>query len=113
MPTELEDAIKDSTKVINIALNDEDGAAATPTLAKWKLTDEKGTVINSRSEVTISPLSESMDVVLKGPDLSFQATENDIAYRRFIVWGTYNSDLGAGLPFYGSATFKVVDPAAS
>ena len=114
MPTELTpDAVKSSTFAINIVVKDEDGSAIIPATAKWKLTDEEGTVINSRSEVPISSPSESMDVVLSGNDLSFQTSENDIAYRRFIAWGTYNSDLGTGLPFYGSTTFRVVDPAAS
>jgi hypothetical protein len=43
-----------------IAFLDEAGAAMTPTLLHWKLTDMQGNVINPRSQVDVESLSTSL-----------------------------------------------------
>jgi hypothetical protein len=60
----------------------------TPTTMLWKLTDEDGTVINSRTSVSIAAPGTTNAVTLTGDDL---AISNVRKIRRFFtVWGTYN-----------------------
>lgn len=103
------EAVEESTLAIVISFTDEDGNAETPATANWTLTDDDGDVINSREEVTISSLDTSVTVVLSGDDLALQSGESGSAVRRFVVQGTYNSDLGNGLPMIDSVAFPVRD----
>jgi hypothetical protein len=73
------EAVEESTYVITLAFANKAGAAVTPDSATWTLTDGAGTVINSRSGVTIAPLAASVDVVLSGLDLAMQAGETGYA----------------------------------
>ena len=88
-------AIEESTYVVTCAFANEDGDAVTPNSANWSLYDTKGNAINSRSGVSISPLSTSVDVVLQGDDLPYTHDGTLI----FVVAGLYNSSLGNDLAF--------------
>lgn len=89
-------ATERATYVIDVSFTNEAGVAVVPTAATWTLTDRAGTVINSRSAVSISPLASSVSIVLQGADLALP----DMRKRaRFVtIEYTYNSTLGTGLP---------------
>lgn len=108
MTTKLsEHATEKSTFVVTVAFKDETGAAVTPTAATWTLTDRAGAVINSRSAVTINPLSPTYSIVLQGADLALP--DGRYRYRLVAVEYTYNSSLGTGLPAKEEVGFYI-DP---
>lgn len=96
-----------STYIITCAFTDEDGDPMTPVSMTWTLTDSAGTVINSRQDVAITPLSTSVNVVLYGDDLALSGSAQ--AVRVFTLEGTYNSTLGLGLPFKDAIKFNLDD----
>ncbi len=99
-----------STLGIVVGFTDDDGAAETPTSADWTLTDENGTVINSREEVTINSLAASVTVTLSGNDLDLLAGETgETAIRHFLVQAVYSSDLGNDLPLVKAVAFPIVN----
>lgn len=100
-------ATEQSTYVINITFYDEDGELVVPSAAAWTLTDPAGNVVNSRTDVNISGLASSVDIVLKGDDLALEGYVGP--KRHFTVEGTYNSTLGSGLPLKAVAIFEI-DP---
>lgn len=84
---------------------DEVGAALTPNSGMtWTMTNEAGTVINSRTAVAISSAT-SVTIVLSGADLDL----DDGAVRVVTVECTYNSGLGSNLPLKDQVTFFVDD----
>lgn len=101
-------AKEESTYIITATFTDEDGNSVTPTSLSWTLTNIDGTVMNSRSAVSISTasLSGSMNIVLSGEDLSMESTSSTET-RIFTVEGTYNSSLGTGLPIKDNIKFKI------
>lgn len=108
MPVELTThAIEKSTFVITAAFTDEDGTSVAPQTATWTLSDDGGTIINSREQVEISSPTSSEDIVLSGDDLALQTGETNLGTRVLTIEATYNSDLGAGLPLNGSVIFTV------
>ena len=97
-----------STYVITIGFKDEDGQDVIPTSAAWTLTDEDGTVINSRQDETITPLAASVDVVLTGADLAVDTGFAGAAQERtFTVEAVYTSSLGSGLTLKAACKFNV------
>jgi hypothetical protein len=76
----------------------------TPTAMKWSLTDEDGTVINSRSSVAVAVPSTSNTVTITGDDL--EITNERKTLRIFTVYGTYN---GGANKFADECTFYVAD----
>jgi hypothetical protein len=101
----LANAVEKSTYGITVPFVDEDGEAVTPTTAVWTLSDDRGNVINSRSDVAISPLASTVQIVLTGADLALSA--NDRGHRRFTVKATYNSSLGSGLALNSEVRFWI------
>lgn len=97
------EAVEQSTYVITATFTDETGAAVTPNVLTWTLTDRNGTVINSRSAVSITP-GASVQIVLSGDDLDFSGAD---ALRLLTVEGTYNSSLGNNLPLKEEAEFVI------
>jgi hypothetical protein len=87
-------------------LDDADGETpVTPLTAQWRLTNEAGTVINSKGAVSLTPAEEAV-IVLSGADLAYDAAQG--AKRQVIVSGTYDSEaLGNGVPFVHVITFQV------
>jgi hypothetical protein len=97
-----------STYVITANFKDEAGQDVTPTSATWTLTDEDGTVINSRQAVAISPLAASVDIVLTGADLAVDTGfSGDAQERVFTIEAVYDSSLGTGLTLKAEARFNV------
>ena len=83
--------------------------AVSPSSAYWSLTDMAGTIINSRSDVTITSPTSSEDIVLKGADLLISANENNEGVRVFTIEGEYDSSLGDNLPLKAQIEF-IIDP---
>ena len=98
-------AVDKSTYVVNCAFKDEDGSAVVPNTLKWTLTDDSGTVINSREDVEVGVPAASYDIVLSGDDLKY----SDGRHRILTIEATYDSDAGDGLPLKESAKFMVDD----
>ena len=112
MPSEIridgEYAVEKSTFIVTLTFKDENNDPVTPATGTWTLTDEDGTVINSRENVVISSLDTSVDVVLSGDDLAVSSEFGGISEMRIFTFeGTYNSDLGSGLPLRDQLTFPV------
>ena len=97
-------APEEGTYAITCAFTDETAAAMTPNTLTWSLTDESGSVINSRSGVSIATPAASVTVVLSGDDLADVATT---LKRRFGISGTYDSDLGSNLPLKAECKFTI------
>lgn len=95
------DTLAGGTAVITIDFYDEDGNAVTPNTATWTLRKAKtGEIINSREDVSISPLDTSVDVVLSGSDLVEGRS------RLYADW-TYDSAAGNDLPGRSICEFKI------
>lgn len=95
------------TIIFTVAFTDEDGAAAVPKTLKWSLTDNAGTVINSRDQVPVTVPAASNDIVLSGLDLQMGTEVTTYVVRKFIVEATYDSSLGNDLPVKDTAVFKI------
>jgi hypothetical protein len=100
-------ATERSTLVVTLTFKDHTGAAVVPTSANWTLTDTRGSVINSRSNVAISPLASTVNIVLTGDDLAL--TEALDAERVLTVRAQYNSSLGNGLHLSEAYQFTVTE----
>lgn len=100
------EAVEQSTYVIPVTFRDEDATAIAPDAVTWTLTDRHGVVINSRSDVAISPLAATVNIVLTGADLAMLG-ELDNRTRLLLVEATYNSSLGTGLNLRDEIEFSV------
>ncbi len=100
------EAVEKSTYVVPVTFRDENGTSVAPTAATWTLTSEYGAVINSRSDVAISPLAATVNIVLTGADLAMLG-ELDNRTRLLLVEATYNSSLGTGLNLRDEIEFSV------
>jgi len=99
-------APEEGSYVIALTFKDEAGTALVPATLTWTLTDDAGTVINSRTAVSTTPAATT-NLVLYGNDL----TVTDTKKRRRIVTlnGTYNSTYGTGLPLTEEIRFSIRD----
>src|SRR5574342_1101082 len=95
-----------ATAKFTVAFTDEGGSAATPTAASWTLTDGGENIVNSRSDVAISPPSSSVTLALKDADL--QIGDYGV-YRVLTVKYTYDSSLGTALPGRDQVGFYIDD----
>jgi hypothetical protein len=96
-----------STYIITVDFIDSDDNAVVPSSASWTLTDATGSVINSRSGVSISPLAATR-IVLSGLDLAIQSTTDD-RIRLLLIEATYSSDDGSNLPLRAQTSFNIND----
>ena len=78
------------------------GTTFTPTVLTWRLTDEDGTVTNSRSTVSVAVPSTSNVITLTDGDLAVANKRRTL--RIFTAKGTYNS---GSQTFADEATFRV------
>ena len=70
---------------------------------KWSLFDSRGTVINGKEDVPISP-AQSIYIVLTGDDLALAGGPT----KRYVtVEGTYDGILGTGLPLISEVSFQI------
>ena len=108
MPTTItaQDAqpLEEGVYIVTVQPKDEDGNAVTPSAMTWTLTDRKGTVINSRSDVSATP-GTSVTITLKGDDL--QLTETADNWRELLVKYTYDSSAGSNLPGRDVLRFEI------
>jgi len=102
----LENADEESSYIIHLEFWDEAPVPdlILPVTASWTLRNRTGGIVNGRTEVEITPLTTTVDIVLAGDDLDVNAYG---AVRYFIVEATYNSTLGMGLPLREEATFRI------
>lgn len=110
MPTILtKKAHEEGTYVITADFYDDLGVAVAPDTLTWTLTDEAGTIINSRSDVSVSTPTSSEDIVLSGDDLALQTGESGDTMRIVTIEATYDSTTGLDLPLKDTATFYIKD----
>jgi hypothetical protein len=103
MPT-LDDAVEGSTYVVIVSFVDEAGSAMVPATALWSLRDNTGAVVNSRSNVALTPAT-AMSVVLSGSDLVYEPNSHSL--RTLTVTGTYDGAYGNNLPIAEEYSFNV------
>jgi len=102
-----ETAIEQSSFKVSVTFYDESGNAVSPDTMTWTLTDEDGSVVNEREDVTISDPSSSENILLQGDDLAVDG--NDPVKRIVTFEGTYTSaEFGAGLPLIDESTFTII-----
>lgn len=107
MPQRLDEIAKEeSSYVIEAVFRDRAGTLMAPNTATWTLTDENGTVINSRQDVSISSPTNTEEILLSGDDLQILSGETEEHVNRlFTIEAVYNSDLGNDLPLRDAAIF--------
>ena len=93
-----------TAKVAVSAFTDEAGTAVTPSAITWTLTDRRGTVINARTAVAVTPAA-SVAFLLSGDDLA--VTTATSTERHLLITWTYNSTLGNGLTGRAVAVFEI------
>lgn len=96
------EAKEGGTYVIQLRFKDEEGNFMGPVSLKWWLTDVNGNIINNRNEMSISEISEIVNITLQGNDLP-------PGWKVFTVEGTYDSNYGNDLPLKDSIKFYVRD----
>ena len=100
--------VEESSGSILIRFRDRDDQPVQPTSATWTLTEEDGTVINSREDVIISSPATQEEILLSGDDLALSNGFIGTAEAKiFTVEAVYTSDLGSGLPLTEQCTFYV------
>lgn len=103
------EAMEEGSYFIDVAFYDEDDGAETPNVdtIKWTLTDNDGTVINSRDNEAIASAS-TITIELEGDDLAIQSGETAAVVRRRItlLW-EYDSDLGDDKPAKAECIFPL------
>lgn len=98
---------EESSVGFQVSFEDEAGAALTPSAISWTLTNARGTVINSRSAVSVNPTASTVIITLSGDDLAWSSDP-----RRFLlVSATYSSDLGSNLPLLEQVQFSITNSA--
>lgn len=100
-------AEEQGTYVLDLEFKDEDDEPVVPTSINWSLTTLDGEVVNSRSEVDLSPPASEVNVVLSGDDLQLLTHKSSFSWRLFTVKALYNSDLAPGLSINKAVRFKV------
>ncbi len=108
MPSHLNtNAIEEGTFVVTVSCKTSTGGRVTPNSCKWKLTDEDGNHVNSRTLSTIAAaLSTAMNIVLSSNDL---ALPNPAKPRRKVtIIAKYNASEGDSLPLNDEVTFNII-----
>ena len=103
---EYTEAVKEkSTFKITCTWKNTAGTAVTPDSAIWTLTDEDGTVINSREDVSIATPSTTNDIILSGDDLAFSGNGKRVVTTEAV----YDSDEGNNLTLKDEYIFYIED----
>ena len=100
------EAVEQSTYVIPVTFRDEDATAIAPDAVTWTLTDRHGVVINSRSDVAISSLAATINIVLTGADLDIQDDPDD-GIRLVRIEAVYSSSGGSNLNLREEIEFSI------
>jgi hypothetical protein len=89
--TVLDEVAEEGTAAFAVAFTDTTGAAVTPSAnPTWTLTDRAGSVVNSRSTVSVTAAS-TIYLVLQGSDLDITTYGNT---RVLLVEYTFNQTIG-------------------
>lgn len=107
MPGAIEEtAIEQSSFKVTATFYDESGNAVAPDTMTWTLTDEGGSIVNSRLDVVIAAPQSTENILLSGDDLAVDG--NDPVKRIVTFEGTYTSaEFGAGLPLIDESVFTI------
>lgn len=98
---------EEGTLLITVGpFTDDTGATVTPSAVTWTLTDVVGTVVNSRSAVSITPPASSVTILLSGDDLALSSTLRGVK-RILLVRFVYTSTSGSGLVGYIEREFSI------
>ena len=89
-----------------VSFEDETNTAVIPTSADWTLTDDEGTIINSRHAVSIAVPAVTVHITIGGDDTDL-LSETDSLIRYLYVRWIYNSSLGAGKEGHSQVRFKI------
>ncbi len=100
------EAVEQSTYVIPVTFRDETATAIAPDAVTWTLTDRHGAVINSRSDVAISSLAATINIVLTGADLDIQDDPDD-GIRLVTIEAVYSSSAGSNLNLREEIEFSI------
>lgn len=84
-------------------------SASAITSVTWWLTGTTGTVVNERSAVEVSAITNPQYIVLSGDDLQILDSVNGSEERLLTLKGLYDSDLGDDLPFTYAVSFTVLN----
>ena len=98
-------AVDRSTFIVTASFTDAQGDDVIPASIAWTLTDDAGTVINSRENVNVAVPAASIDILLQGDDLAVA----DSSTRLLTLNAVYNSDEGSNLPLRDQVRFTVQD----
>lgn len=97
-------ATEGSTYVVTCTFTDEDGDAVTPdTDVTWTVRKTDGTQVSTGT----ASKAATVNVIIKGSDLSAADTSGDAQTLTLILETTYTSSLGVGLPLVKMAKFSV------
>ena len=109
MPTMLNTkAIEESSYVITVSCKNVSGAGVIPNSLKWKLTDEDGNTVNSRTLSTYAgALSTAMNIVLSSNDLAL--TDHSKPRRVVTIIAKYTGSEGTSLPLTDEVKFDILN----
>ena len=97
-----------STYRATAAFFDSTNNAVIPSSANWTLLDSSHNICNNRNAVVISPLNNSVDIVLSGNDFAAGNNETgDTFIRKLLIQAVYTSTDGSGLALKGEAVITV------
>ena len=100
-------ADEEGSLIVQADFTDDEGNAVAPATAQWKLTDETGTVINSRSAVAISSPESTEYIVLSGNDLALQSASDRGRRILTLEWTYYSTRAAATLPQKSPCRFTI------
>lgn len=107
MATKLSKKAKEGgTYIIRYSFLDENEEPAAPSAMAYTLLRDNGEVVNELEGVELEP-DTTVSIVLKGDDLALFDGDNGARYLH--LNGTYDSTLGANLPYRDELVFTVED----
>jgi hypothetical protein len=90
-----------------VSFEDETHAAVIPTSADWTLTDDGGTIINSRHAVAIAVPAVTVHITIGGDDTDLLSSTGSLIRLLYVRW-IYNSSLGSGKEGHKEIKFRIV-----
>jgi len=109
MPSEIKKikAVEKSTFVITATFLDTNKRLVAPSSMVWSLVESDGTVVNSRTEVSISSPSSEEEITLSGDDLAINDTSNAQEERYLVLEGAYTDGGGVSRPLNDQVKFYI------
>lgn len=108
MPTRLTALANErGTYIVKVDFEDEDGTGVVPDSIKWRLTDAKGAVINSRDTVSIITPATSVNILLSSDDLAVANRRN--THRKLLIHAVADLAAGNNKDIYDEAEFEIAN----